>query len=69
MLIIQMVGITFMFEDIQRDIILLVCILCANLAIGVLDLQYIHMCMVLCKRFRFNEMIETISTIIYSSGL
>merc|ERR1719471_1230414 len=61
MLIIQMVGVVFMFEDIQRDIILLVCILCANLAIGVLDLQYIHMCMVLCKRFRtLNKLIEHI---------
>ena len=28
-------------------------ILAANLAIGVLDLQYIHLCMVLCKRYRF----------------
>ena len=27
-------------------------ILAANLAIGVLDLQYIHLCMVLCKRYR-----------------
>jgi len=50
-----------MFEDIQRDIILLVCIFCANMAIGVLDLQYIHMCMVLCKRFRtLNKIIEHI---------
>ena len=49
-----MVGIVFMFEDIQRDLILLACILCANLAISVLDLQYIHMCMVLCKRYRLN---------------
>jgi len=46
------VGIVFMFEDIQRDIILLACILAANLAIGVLDLQYIHLSMVLCKRYR-----------------
>ena len=48
----HMVGVVFMFEDIQRDLILLACILCANLAISVLDLQYIHMCMVLCKRYR-----------------
>jgi len=58
----HMVGIVFMFEDIQRDIILLACILCANLAIGVLDLQYIHMCMVLCKRYRMlNKIIAHIT--------
>merc|ERR1719394_2258404 len=61
LLVLQMVGVVFMFEDIQRDIILLVCIFCANMAIGVLDLQYIHMCMVLCKRFRtLNKIIEHI---------
>ena len=49
-----MIGIVFMFEDIQRDLILLACILCANLAISVLDLQYIHLCMVLCKRYRWD---------------
>jgi len=50
-----------MFEDISRDIILLVCIACANMAIAVLDLQYIHMTMVLCKRFRtLNKIIEHI---------
>merc|ERR1712158_79888 len=27
-------------------------ILAANMAIGILDLQYIHLCMVLCKRYR-----------------
>ena len=44
-----------------RDLILLVLILCANMAIGVLDLQYIHMCMVLCKRFRtLNKIIQHI---------
>merc|ERR1711934_68813 len=48
----QMTGVVFMFEDISRDVILLVCIACANMAIAVLDLQYIHMTMVLCKRFR-----------------
>jgi len=59
---IHMVGIVFMFEDIQRDIILLACILCANLAVGVLDLQYIHMCMVLCKRYRMlNKIIAHIT--------
>jgi hypothetical protein len=52
LIVLHMVGIVFMFEDIQRDLILLACILCANLAISVLDLQYIHMCMVLCKRYR-----------------
>jgi len=46
------VGIVFMFEDIQRDVILLACLLCANCAIGVLDLQYVHLCMALCKRYR-----------------
>merc|ERR1719433_1879066 len=61
LLVLQMVGVVFLFEDIQRDIILLVCIFCANMAIGVLDLQYIHMCMVLCKRFRtLNKIIEHI---------
>ena len=36
-------------------------ILCANMAIGVLDLQYIHMCMVICKRFRtLNKIIQHI---------
>merc|ERR1712029_1016475 len=61
LLVLQMVGVVFMFEDIQRDIILLVCILCSNMAIAVLDLQYIHMCMVLCKRFRtLNKIIEHI---------
>merc|ERR1719216_53897 len=50
-----------MFEDVSRDLILLVLILCANMAIGVLDLQYIHMCMVLCKRFRtLNKIIQHI---------
>merc|ERR1740123_762908 len=39
----QMTGVVFMFEDISRDVILLVCIACANMAIAVLDLQYIHM--------------------------
>jgi len=58
----HMVGIVFMFEDIQRDLILLACILCANLAISVLDLQYIHMCMVLCKRYRMlNKIIAHIT--------
>ena len=57
----QMTGVVFMFEDISRDIILLVCIACANMAIMVLDLQYIHMTMVLCKRFRtLNKIIEHI---------
>merc|ERR1719346_972446 len=61
LLVLHMVGVVFMFEDIQRDIILLVCIFCANMAIGVLDLQYIHMCMVVCKRFRtLNKIIEHI---------
>ena len=36
----------------QRDLILMAVILAANMAIGVLDLQYIHLCMVLCKRYR-----------------
>merc|ERR1719357_1379914 len=58
----HMIGIVFMFEDIQRDCILLACILCANLAISVLDLQYIHMCMVLCKRYRMlNKIIAHIT--------
>lgn len=58
----HMVGIIFMLEDIQRDIILLACILCANLAVSVLDLQYIHMCMVLCKRYRMlNKIIAHIT--------
>jgi len=58
----HMVGIVFMFEDIQRDLILLACILCANLAISVLDLQYIHLCMVLCKRYRMlNKIIAHIT--------
>merc|ERR1712012_1092387 len=48
----HVVGVVFMFEDIQRDLILMAVILAANLAIGVLDLQYIHLCMVLCKRYR-----------------
>jgi len=61
LLLMQMVGVTFMFEDIYRDCILLMCILCSNMAIAVLDLQYIHMCMVLCKRFRtLNKIIEHI---------
>jgi len=61
LLVLHMVGIVFMFEDVSRDLILLVLILCANMAIGVLDLQYIHMCMVLCKRFRtLNKIIQHI---------
>merc|ERR550534_1146833 len=48
----HVVGVVFMFEDIQRDLILMAVILAANMAIGVLDLQYIHLCMVLCKRYR-----------------
>merc|ERR1711963_961695 len=48
----HVVGVVFMFEDIQRDLILMAVILAANLAVGVLDLQYIHLCMVLCKRYR-----------------
>ena len=37
------------------------CILCANMAMAVLDLQYIHMTMVVCKRFRtLNKIIEHI---------
>jgi len=43
-------------------LILLACILCANLAISVLDLQYIHLCMVLCKRYRMlNKIIAHIT--------
>jgi len=58
----HMVGVVFMFEDIERDLILLACILCANLAISVLDLQYIHLCMVLCKRYRMlNKIIAHIT--------
>merc|ERR1719500_2269678 len=58
----HMVGVVFMFEDIARDLILLACILCANLAISVLDLQYIHLCMVLCKRYRMlNKIIAHIT--------
>merc|ERR1712061_734923 len=61
LLVLQMAGVVFMFEDISRDIILLVCILCANMAMAVLDLQYIHMTMVVCKRFRtLNKIIEHI---------
>merc|ERR1719384_413303 len=61
LLLMQMIGVTFMFEDIYRDCILLMCILCSNMAIAVLDLQYIHMTMVLCKRFRtLNKIIEHI---------
>ena len=61
LLVLQMTGVVFMFEDISRDIILLVCILCANMAMAVLDLQYIHMTMVVCKRFRtLNKIIEHI---------
>lgn len=61
LLVLHMVGIVFMFEDVSRDLILLVLILCANMAIGVLDLQYIHMCMVICKRFRtLNKIIQHI---------
>ena len=41
------------YKTLQRDLILMAVILAANLAIGVLDLQYIHLCMVLCKRYRF----------------
>jgi len=55
-------AVVFLFEDIQRDVILLACIFCANLAIGVLDLQYIHLCMVLCKRYRMlNKIIAHIT--------
>jgi len=61
LLVLHMVGIVFMFEDVSRDLILVVLILCGNMAIGVLDLQYIHMCMVLCKRFRtLNKIIQHI---------
>jgi len=61
LLVLHMVGIVFMFEDVSRDLILLVLVLCANMAIGVLDLQYIHMCLVLCKRFRtLNKIIQHI---------
>merc|ERR1712241_1055530 len=61
LLVLHMVGVVFMFEDVSRDLILLVLILCANMAIGVLDLQYIHMCMVICKRFRtLNKIIQHI---------
>jgi len=52
LIVVHCIGIVFMFEDIKRDIILLACILAANLAVGVLDLQYVHLCMVLCKRYR-----------------
>merc|ERR1719167_496 len=48
----HVVGVVFMFEDIQRDLILMAVILAANMAIGVLDLQYVHLCMALCKRYR-----------------
>merc|ERR1712088_1077165 len=50
--IVAILFVVFKFEDIQRDLILMAVILAANMAIGVLDLQYIHLCMVLCKRYR-----------------
>merc|ERR1719266_1133564 len=34
------------------ELLLIAGILAANLAVGVLDLQYVHLCMVLCKRYR-----------------
>lgn len=62
LLCVHMTGVVFFFEDIGRDLILLACILCANLAVGVLDLQYIHLCMVLCKRYRMlNKIIAHIT--------
>jgi len=57
------VGLIFMLEDIQRDIILYVVIFLGNLPIGVLDLQYVHLCMVLCKRYRLlNKIMAHITT-------
>merc|ERR1712211_22401 len=53
----HVVGVVFMFEDIQRDLILTAVVLAANMAIGVLDLQYTHLCMVLCKRYRMLQKI------------
>jgi len=51
----------FMFEDFVEDYVMLGCFLLAHLAIGVLDLQYIHMSMVLCKRYRMlNKIIAHI---------
>jgi len=46
------VGLFYLMEDLGRDLILYGSFLLANFAIGVLDLEYIHLCMVLCKRYR-----------------
>jgi len=62
LLMLHMTGVVFLLEDIQRDLILLAAILFANLAVSVLDLQYVHLCMVLCKRYRMlNKIIGHIT--------
>ena len=52
-MIMTMTIMVIKYQTLQRDLILMAVILAANLAIGVLDLQYIHLCMVLCKRYRY----------------
>jgi len=62
LMMLHMTGVVFLLEDIQRDLILLAAILCANLTVSVLDLQYVHLCMVLCKRYRMlNKIIGHIT--------
>lgn len=53
LMILHCVGLFFLMEDMgKRDLFLFVCLTLANFAGAVLDLQYIHMTMVLCKRYR-----------------
>jgi len=55
------IALYFFLEDLGQDYVLFGCFLLGHLAIGVLDLQYIHMCMVLCKRYRMlNKIIAHI---------
>lgn len=55
------VPLYFFLDKCGLDVVLYVCLILATFAIAVLDLQYVHMCMALCKRYRMlNKIISHI---------
>lgn len=55
------VPLYFFMDKCGLDVVLYVCLILATFAVAVLDLQYVHMCMALCKRYRMlNKIISHI---------
>jgi len=55
------VPLYFFMDKIGIDVILYISLILATFAVAVLDLQYVHMCMALCKRYRMlNKIISHI---------